>query len=52
MLSINKEIENHMIAHVILAKVFSKKCANDFFQKANNFFKEKTIIHKSYLSKN
>lgn len=36
---------------MISAKIFSKICVNNFFQRIDNYLKEKIIIYKNYKHK-
>lgn len=52
MLDVSKKPKNHMMCYVISAEIFSKKCANNFFWKINNYFNGITIIYKTNIKKN
>lgn len=47
MLNMSKKIKKY----IILVKFLSKKYANDYFQRANKYFKSKIDIYKSYRFK-
>ncbi len=47
----SEKIRDYVIGYVILAKVFSKRYTNNFSRKADKYFKEKTVICKSYRYK-
>lgn len=45
----SREIGDYMIDYMILAKKILKKCANNFSQRVDNYFKRKTVIYKGYI---
>lgn len=51
MFSINREVRDHVIGHIISAVIFSKRYANEFFERVEEYFKERIIIYKSYRYK-
>ena len=47
MLSISREARDYVGYHMILAKIFLKKCANNFSQKADYYLKERIVMYKN-----